>query len=145
MSNYEKQANDFLTKTNTTIKARFIKYDKYFMDDKEERDIFNITIQRESKKYNFTFGQSIAKSTGQENFNNKPSAYDVLAGLTKYDVGDFDNFCSDFGYNDLQLSKYQEVLKIYNAVIEEYKMVCNLWNEEERKELEEIWKRFGRD
>lgn len=133
MNNYKKQANDFLVKTNTKMIVKFIEYDKYFMDDKEERDIFNITLLRDNKKYNFTFGQSINNSTGYG--NKKPNSYDILSTLTKYDVGDFDMFCVDFGYNDLPMSKYPKILKIYNDVVNEFKMVCDMWNEKEIEEL----------
>ena len=36
MSEYNIQAENFLKKTNTTFKAEFVKFDKYFDDDKQE-------------------------------------------------------------------------------------------------------------
>ena len=45
-TDYEKQANNFLTKTNTVLKIEFLRYDYHFQDDKEKRDIYKITIKR---------------------------------------------------------------------------------------------------
>jgi hypothetical protein len=62
MTNYEKQATDFLNKTNTTFKAEFLKNDFYFQDDKEKRDIYKITLTRENRTMSFNFGNSIVNS-----------------------------------------------------------------------------------
>lgn len=61
-TDYEKQANDFLQKTNTTISSKYIKNDFYFEEDKETRDIYEITVMRGSRKIIFTFGNSIVNS-----------------------------------------------------------------------------------
>lgn len=80
-------------------------------------------------------GQWDIKQSMKPNKNySQPSAYDVLAALTKYDPGTFDNFCNDFDYsND---SKKAE--RIYNAVREEYLNVSRLFNEDELNEMREI-------
>jgi hypothetical protein len=44
MNEYEKKANEFLEKTNTTLKVEFLKYDYHFVDDKDKRDIYKITM-----------------------------------------------------------------------------------------------------
>jgi hypothetical protein len=62
MNEYEKQANDFLKETQTIITIKFLKWDKHFNDDKENRDIYKITLKRGSREYAFNFGQSLAKS-----------------------------------------------------------------------------------
>jgi hypothetical protein len=65
MTNYEAQALNFLEKTKTRIKTKFIAYDKYFTDDTEPRDIYEVTIKREGKTpYTFRFGQSLVNSSG---------------------------------------------------------------------------------
>lgn len=68
-----------------------------------------------------------------ENFS-VPTAYDVLTCLQKYDVGTLENFCSEFGYD----TDSKKAEKIYNAVLNEYKNVCMLWNETEIEQLQEI-------
>lgn len=64
-----------------------------------------------------------------------PTEYDILASLTKHDVGSFDDFCSEFGYNlDSRSAK-----KIYKAVVKEYNNVCKIWSDDEIEMLREIW------
>lgn len=63
-----------------------------------------------------------------------PNAYDVLASLTKYDCGTFEDFCSEFGYD----TDSKSAEKTYNAVVKEYQMVCALWNDTEIEQLQEI-------
>jgi len=62
INKYEKQALDFLEKTNTEFKVEYLKYDYYFADDKNKRDIYKITLKRGSHSYSFNFGQSINNS-----------------------------------------------------------------------------------
>jgi hypothetical protein len=59
ISKYKQQAIDFLAKTGAIIEVSFLKHDKHFSDDKETRDIYEITIKRDSRSYKFNFGQSI--------------------------------------------------------------------------------------
>ena len=239
---YEQQAQEFLTATGTTMKAEFMKYDKYFNDDKEPRNIWHITLQNARHKYAFKFGQSIEESSrpipkiyssedveiyygirytekkiyishkitvnyktllkvktgeidpatlinenelvndyldfeakikklpkheqpykyiGIDEFKQKfiyriqqeiaaaekqtflgeenpektaPTAYDILACLTKYDPGSFENFCSEFGYDEDSRRAY----KTYKAVVKEFENVEKLFSEEEREQLNKI-------
>ncbi len=63
-----------------------------------------------------------------------PTLYDVLACLQKYEVGTFEDFCSDFGYDlDSRTAK-----KTYKAVVKEYDKMCSLFNNEELEILTEI-------
>lgn len=178
-TDYETQAKDFLEKTNTTFKAEFVGYKKHFVDDKEKRDVYKITLQRGERKFIFDFGQSINdsgfklinKNTKEEpkyfwleeanehtqrdkkefklfawrRLNQSldpfiikepvaPTPYDVLACLTTYDPVDFKNFCDSYGYDE----DSRKAEKVYKAVVDEYKNVCMLWNEDELKQLREI-------
>ena len=63
-----------------------------------------------------------------------PNEYDVLACLEKYDPGTFEDFCSEFGYDED--SKTAE--RIYIAVIKEYKDLTKIFTEEQMEELSEI-------
>lgn len=63
-----------------------------------------------------------------------PTAYDVLACLTKYEVGTFEDFCSEFGYDtDSRTAK-----KTYKAVLKEYSNVCKIWSDSEIELMQEI-------
>lgn len=128
MTDYEKQAKDFLDETKTTFKALFVEHGKHFPDDKEDRDIFSITLTKGDRHYTFKFGQSIA------NAGIIPKPYDVLACLQNYDVGDFENFCGDFGY-DIDSIKAK---KSYDAVVNEYNQLKMLYSDAELEKMAEI-------
>ena len=63
-----------------------------------------------------------------------PSSYSVLACLTKYDCGTFEDFCSEFGY-DIDSRKAK---KTYKAVCKEWKNVQSIWSDDEIEQLQEI-------
>jgi len=160
MTDYEKQASDFLEKTGATIETKLIGNFPYFDGDKESRDVYKITFKRNNKLWSFRFGQSIVDSkadtiegehptriskgkklhyenSGYKYLNpvgwikraKKPTSYDILACLTKYDPGTFDDFCSDFGYTHTTKGaqktyfavqkEFSECQKMFGDVIEE--------------------------
>lgn len=136
MNEYTKQAQDFLKATKTTFKAVFIENTPHFSDDTESRDIFKVSFKRGNKSFSLKFGQSITESTGTG--DNIPTEYDVLSCLQKYPLDTFDDFCSEFGYNEQPLSNYPKVKKIYNGCKKEYSNICKLWNIKEIEQLQEI-------
>ena len=62
MNEYDKQAEKFLKDTETEFKAEFLKNGFHFQDDKEQRDIYLITLKRGEREFKFNFGQSLAES-----------------------------------------------------------------------------------
>lgn len=62
-----------------------------------------------------------------------PSLYDVLACLTKNDPDTFDNFCSEYGYDNDSIS----AMKTWQAVTEEYREVDRMFKDI-MEELQEI-------
>lgn len=131
-TDYNKQATDFLNATSTSFQATFKKHDFYFDGDKEQRDIFRVTLKNKLHTYRFNFGQSINNSTGSG--GNKPTPYDVLACVTKYEAGSFDDFCSDYGYDN----DSRKAHKIYKAVLREWKNIEKLFTPEQIETLQEI-------
>lgn len=63
-----------------------------------------------------------------------PTAYDILTCLTKYDPGTFEDFCGEFGYD----TDSRRAEKTYNAVMDEYRQVAMLFDEDEMEQLREI-------
>ena len=173
-NDYQKQAQDFLTKAKATVKIELAKQQQAPLWYKEGENyglMYNITIERENKKpFSFNFWDSIAnkeaiqlldnptapmtKKNGQKVYEFDffaysmarreykkridageftPTAYDILACLTKYNPGSFEDFCGDFGYDEDSRTAESTFL----AVIKE-------WNETERmfsdlmEELQEI-------
>ena len=138
--NYEQNAIEALNNMKVSFKATFIKNGKHFTDDKEDRDIFRCTFKRLNFKtfssqycqFSLKFGQSINNSTGTG--KNKPTSYDVLSCLQKYDVGTFEDFCSEFGYD----TDSRKAEKTYKAVCKEFANVQRFFTNDEIEQLQEI-------
>jgi len=93
-------------------------YTHHFFNDTSKRWQFKMKLSRKGKSYTFNFGQSIAAG------KKAPSMYEVLAALQKYDVGSYNDFLSEFGYERDPSSK-----KIYAAVCKEYKAIERLFGD----------------
>ena len=127
MSEYEKQAQDFLESTGTELTVEYSHYSKYFPSDEEPRAVFEFTLCRAGKEYVGTFGQSIAAR------DKTPSAYDILACLDYWE-GNFEDFCGEYGYSDDSIS----ALNTYNAVIKQSVGLKELFTFYELEKLGEI-------
>lgn len=130
-TDYNKQAIDFLNATQTIFTATYKKHDFYFDGDKQTRDIYSILLKNTSHRYRFNFGQSINNS---DYGNTPPRAYDILACLTKYDIGNFGNFCSEFGYDTDSRTAY----KTYKAVLKEWKNIERIFTANQLELLQDI-------
>lgn len=126
--NYQKQAQDFATKHGIELIINSHEYKKHFQDDKQERYVFNCTLKCNGKRFTFDFGQSI-QAGGAE-----PTMYDVLTCLEKYEVGTFDDFCSNYGYDNDSIKAH----KVYKAVAREYKNMLRVFGESILEEMQEI-------
>lgn len=174
-TNYEKQATDFLEKTGCKMTITYKENRKYFPNDKETRDVYDIEIKRGSRVWKFEFGNSMndsefvavygktkypipasfreksnseialyVKQNLQSDFGTvkadhiirpvEPSEYSVLSCLTKYDPESFENFCSEYGYDE----DSRTAERTYNAVVKEWQNVCMIWTDDEIEELREI-------
>lgn len=96
----------------------------------------NLTKTFETKADAIRYAGKIGNSFNVRNNPNfkAPTPYDVLACLTKYDPGTFENFCSEYGYD----ADSRKAEKTYKAVCEEYTSLCTLFSSEEMEELQEI-------
>jgi hypothetical protein len=120
-TDYVEQAQAFLEKTKTKMTVDFYGHEKYFDDDKEARNVYRVTLKRHGRVYAFKFGQSIrATESGEE-----PTAYDVLACLTKSDPGTFEDFCGEYGYD----TDSRKAGKMYKAVVKEWQSVDRLFSD----------------
>lgn len=72
--------------------------------------------------YEYEFGYFSVRKNYQKRIDNgefNPKEYDILATLTKNNPGDFENFCSEYGYSEdsrKALDTYLEVIKEWNQV-----------------------------
>lgn len=125
---HEQNAIEFAKKHNIKLcQIGEPKYKKHFADDTHFRYVFKMRLSRNGKSYTFNFGQSLAEGA------KTPTMYEVLACLQKYDVGAYEDFIREFGYEYNKTS-----LKIYKAVVREYEAVERLFGDI-IDELREIW------
>ena len=134
MTNYEKQAREFLKANNAKMKISFKDYGKYFDGDKDYRNIYRVRIDRNGKTFSFNFGDSVNSTQN----GTRPGRYDILACLQKYDVyGDVWDFASEFGYEIDCKDSYKRVERTYKAVKREFAGVKRVFGDV-LEELQEI-------
>jgi hypothetical protein len=136
LSEYEQKAQDFLKATGATVKFKFLKHGKHFPGDKDERDIFQFTIRKDKKYYMAKFGQSTSQSNGHG--TKAPTAYDLLASITKHDPGTLEEFCSESGYNYESKQETLIAKQTYKGVCLEYAALQRLFTAEQLELMQEI-------
>lgn len=67
-----------------------------------------------------------------------PTEYDILACLTKYDIGSMDDFMHEFGYEIKCTQDMTNFINTYNAVVKEYNDIRRCFTEEQIEALCEI-------
>jgi len=162
-TDYQKQAQDILTKHNITFSAVPVGNDcPAFCSDAEagrDMDKVNAFPRRthiHGKHYRVTFAatgraslyldfwnsyadeEHNAKDVFQRPKNDRkrhaPTPYDVLACITKNDPGTFENFCGDFGYDE----DSRKAEATYRAVVAEWQKVAKFFTAEELAEVQEV-------
>jgi hypothetical protein len=126
MDGYEKNAIEAAEKHGLTMEILSLFSGKHFEDDVEKRDIYLIRLAMKDKEYIFEYGDSIINSKKANKKN--PSMYDALSCLQKCDVGNFEDFCSDFGFNSEPISQYNRIKKLYNDLRKEYEGFSELFD-----------------
>lgn len=127
MSNYEAMANAFAEKTGTKLMVLGHDY-KPMWGEKQSRYVFKCRLSRNGKRYTFESGQSLYNGAKE------PTMYDVLSCLEKSDVGTFEDFCDEFGYD----TDSRRAERTYKAVCKEYAAVERLFGDV-MDELQEIF------
>lgn len=123
--NYRKQIAEY----NEKIKRKKLRGWVNGMDERALWDHACIKIseaRRKAEKETELFEQSTEIK--------HPSAYDVLACLQKYEVGTFENFCADFGYD----TDSRKAVRTYKAVRKEWNNLRKLFTDDQLTELQEI-------
>jgi len=92
---YTLQAQEFLKKNGVKLSIRFLNREANpNWGDRYERNHYSVTLTTENGKMRFPFWDSYYNTQS----NKRPTAYDVLASLEKYDPGTYEDFCDEFGY-----------------------------------------------
>ena len=145
MTDYNKQARDFLEDCGATMKMMYLGRNvNENWDEKRERDNYLVNITTPLGNMQVTFWDSVNNTIDNINRERsllprkKPTAYDILACLTTYDVGDIEDFILEFGYEIKKRGDFTRIQNIYNAVKKEYEDVCRCFTEEQIEKLQEI-------
>lgn len=110
---YRKQATDFCKKHGVKMVVGSADYTHPSWDEKNYHYVFPVTLKKGRRQMTIQFGQSLA--AGAE----EPSEYDVLACITKYDPGSFEDFCGEFGYD----TDSRRAERTWKAVSREWRQV----------------------
>lgn len=141
MSEYTEQAEKFLTDTGTTFTIEYQFTGPYFQGDKDKRDVYRFMLKNAKGEYSSTFGDSIRNTEDRVKYAKgykKPSAYEILACLEKYEPDTFDNWLLDTGYSGQPVSEYPNVLKMWTSCMEQYRGLRKIFTEEQMEQLREI-------
>lgn len=130
LNEYEKMAEDFCAKNHVKIWISFIGW-KPWKEIGAAVNTYRVSIMTPIKSFTVTFHDSINNTvTGV-----RPTKYDVLACLTKYDPGSFEDFCNEFGYDEYNRNS----MSTYRAVLREWEKMEEAFTEEQLEELRKIW------
>lgn len=145
MTDYNKQARDFLEDCGATMKVMYLGRNvNENWDEKQERDNYLVNITTPLGNMQVKFWDSVINTRKNRLAHEecrlwrKPTAYDILACLTTYDVGDIEDFISEFGLEIKKRGDFTRIQNIYNAVKKEYEDVCRCFTEEQIEKLQEI-------
>lgn len=135
----ETECRDLYKITLTTPKGTMVFdfWNSIFNTTINHMDIITYAKKRFKCSYDYLTPQDkikARKELAKKKEEAKPTAYDILACLTSYDLGTFKEFCSEFGYDE----DSRRALKIYLEVQEEYSNLAKLYTTEQMEELREI-------
>ena len=106
-------------KISNRIKVRFVDdgFRPYFTQEDESRQVYKVYVSFNGKKTMFTFGDSRANSNNAKNPEIFKEEYkniilDCITSDYYSECGNFDDFCSEFGYD----SDSRKAYKSYKAV-----------------------------
>jgi hypothetical protein len=162
MRDYDQEAQAFCDQYGIKIEWRFLHHEDRHDIKRRFRDtpvawcnVWQFTMSRDGRTYSGKFTGSVHDACGKElerasvpnSFSHfpgwsknrgtpptQPSAYDLLACLTKSDPGSFENFCGEYGYD----TDSRAALDIYIAVQAEWAGVQHVIPPEAMDEFQEI-------
>lgn len=169
MNEYVKQARDFLKESNAKMVIKFIGFTSPRWDKENLHATYKIKIKTEKGQIELDFYDSLKNTEllyysqlsyfddpfgrYQRKYKSlipyrdfeekikkgKPTEYDILACLTKYDPGRMDDFFSEFGFEINCAQDMFDFIETYNACVKEYNDLCRMFTEEQMEKLREIW------
>ena len=123
---YTRQAVEFLKKHDAKMTITLKGIDETGFNRYGMNYLYRVRIDRNHKTFSFDFHDSVNNCMN----NMRPTAYDVLACLEKYEVPqDVWDFADTFGYQIDCKEEYNRVSKIHKAVMKEYNNVVRLFGD----------------
>lgn len=135
-SEYNIQAINFLLETNTKCFIEFSHKGFPSWQNKDQVNIYSVTLKNEKSSYTFKFYDSIKNTQDRKMLT--LDFYSVLACLEIYTPENFDEFCSEHGYEFKNESDYIRVKKIHLECIDQTKALRKLFTSEQLEKLSEI-------
>jgi hypothetical protein len=129
---YKEQAQKFCDKNGVKMSIELAKVQSaplWAVEGSQYGLKYNIKIERADRKWDFSFWGSVHDKENRK----KPTAYDVLACITKNETGSFQNFCDDYGYD----TDSRKALETFLAVGKEWENCERLFGDV-IEELQEI-------
>lgn len=143
--------NTYTTEAREFLKRNGIEMRIVFKDQKPNRDWDETALRNRYAVYirNTNSGEGMRVVFWDSVYNTQnnitPTEYDILACLMKYDPGDYEEFCSEFGYEpktENEFGRYARNAKAYHiwrACCDEWEKVRRVFGEGETlEELQEI-------
>lgn len=141
MSAYVVEAKEFLRRNNAKMSITFKEvkrnpWNENGIGKNWLHNIYRVRIDRNGKSFSFDFTDSAHNYQNNE----RPTYYDVLACLQKYEIGDYFDFCSEFGYEPYDYD-YEDYIRVngeyynrkswntYKAIKREYENVMRLFGD----------------
>lgn len=138
MTEYEVQANEFLKKAGAHMTISRVGEVEGFPFDEHDtlwHYKYQITLTRNKKQYRFTFYDSFYNWKE----NRRPTRYDVLACIEKYEVpSTTEDFADEMGMHIDDQHQYKRAEKIRAACQKQYEKLLWLFGEELMEDLREI-------
>ena len=135
----EKQLRNLYAVTITTPRGSYT-FD--FFDSLYNTELTQMTVQEYARKNlrrrweDMTYSEKNKASAelAQKQKEARPNCYDVLACLTKYDPGTFEDFCAECGYDE----DSRTAERIYIAAQNEFANLKRIFDPEQLKAMQEI-------
>lgn len=136
MTDYELKAKEFLAKCNATMEITFIGKERHpNWDEREARNKYKFVITTPLGTMTDFFWDSIY-STQKGIF--EVCEYNIIACLERWDVGTIDDFVSEFGYEVHCWDDVKRIERTYQAVINQYNKLCEIFTPEQMEWIKEI-------
>ena len=135
----EKQLRNLYAVTITTPRGSytFDFWDSLYNTEMTQMTVEQYTLKHFRKHYEYMtyFEQGkVHTELARKQKEARPCCYDVLACLTKYDPGTFENFCAEYGYNE----DSRTAERVYVAAQNEFANLKRIFDPEQLEAMREI-------